>query len=179
MRLNKARRNDFEARAGGAYFILYRGAELRIRGDAVPDRWRVFVVRAAPVIKGLIGTSKARNAATPIGAMRNYAFAVALGQRTRAIIGIGMDPCFGFLHVPRQGRLSLSYDILEFHRADLTSAVFAHASKTSFARDAFEQSQAGVVSLGPGAARDIAAIALRTATIAECGKSVRRVLSWL
>ena len=31
-----------------------------------------------------------------------------------AVIGIGMDPCFGFLYVPRQGRLSLSYDILNF-----------------------------------------------------------------
>jgi CRISPR-associated protein Cas1 len=111
--------------------------------------------------------------------MLNYAFAVALGQCTRAIIGTGMDPCFGFLHVPRQGRLSLSYDILEFHRANLTSAVFAHAAKTSFARDAFELSQTGVVRLGPRVARDMAAIALRTAAITECGKSVRRVLSWL
>jgi len=97
-----------------------------------------------------------------------------------------MDPSFGFLHVRRQGRLSLSYDILEFrydilefHRADLTSAVFAHAAKTSFARDAFEQSQTGVVRLGPRVARDMAAIALRTAAITECGKSVRRILSWL
>lgn len=110
-----------EARAGGAYFIRYRGAELQFRGGSagltVPDHWRVFIVRAAPVIKGLIGTSKARNAATPIGAMLNYVFAVALGQCTRAIIGVGMDPCFGFLHSLRQGRLSLSYDILELHRA--------------------------------------------------------------
>jgi CRISPR/Cas system-associated endonuclease Cas1 len=111
-----------EARAGGAYFLRFRGAEFR--GD-VPDHWRVFVVRAAPVIKGLIGTSKARNAATPIGAMLNYAFTVALGQCTRAIIGMGMDPCFGFLHVPRQGRLSLSYDILEFHRAAITERVLS------------------------------------------------------
>jgi CRISPR-associated protein Cas1 len=131
------------------------------------------------VIKGMIGTSKARNAATPIGAMLNYAFAVALGQCTRAIIGTGMDPCFGFLHVPRQGRLSLSYDILEFHRADLASAVFAYASQTSFSRDAFEQSPQGVVSLAPAVARDIAALALRVASIAACGKTVSRVAHWL
>jgi hypothetical protein len=66
-----------EARAGGAYFIRFRGSELQFRDD-VPDHWRVFIVRAAPVIKGMIGTSKARNAATPIGATLNYAFAVAL-----------------------------------------------------------------------------------------------------
>jgi CRISPR/Cas system-associated endonuclease Cas1 len=145
----------------------------------VPDHWRTFIVRAAPALKGLIGTSKARNAATPIGAMLNYVYAVALGQCTRAAIGLGLDPCHGFLHVPRQGRLSLSYDVLELLRADLTSAVFGHVARTSFARDAFEQSQTGVVSLGPGPARDMAALALRVASIAECVKSVRRVLSWL
>jgi CRISPR-associated protein Cas1 len=167
-----------EARAGGAYFMRFRGAELRFR-DEVPIHWRTFIVRAAPVIKGLIGTSKARNAATPMGAMLNYAYTVALGQCTRASIGLGLDPCFGFLHVPRQGRLSLSYDILELHRADLTSAVFDHAAKTSFARDAFEQSQTGVVSLGSGVAKDMARLALSVATIAACAKSVHRVMRWL
>jgi hypothetical protein len=73
-----------EARAGGAYFLRYRGAELHIRGDTVPDHWRTFIVRAAPVLKGMIGTSKARNAATPLGAALNYVFAVALAQCTRA-----------------------------------------------------------------------------------------------
>ena len=167
-----------EARAGGAYFLKFRGVELRFRDD-VPDHWRVFIVRAAPALKGLIGTSKARNAATPIGAMPNYVYAVALGQCTRAAIGIGMDPCFGFLHVPRQGRLSLAYDILELHRADLTSAVFDHVRRNAFDHGAFTQSQAGVVSLGPTIARDIAAIALRTATISACERTVRRLLGWL
>jgi CRISPR-associated endonuclease Cas1 len=139
-----------EARAGGAYFIRFRGSELNFlhSGEtSIPDHWRVFIVRAAPVIKGLIGTSKARNAATPIGAMLNYAYTVALGQCTRACIGLGLDPCFGFLHVPRQDRLSLSYDILEFHRADLTSAVFDHVAKISFAPNAFELNNIGIVSL--------------------------------
>ena len=167
-----------EARAGGAYFLRFRGIKMRFRDD-VPEHWRIFIVRSAPALKGLIGTSKARNAATPIGAMLNYVYAVALGQCTRAVIGIGMDPCFGFLHVPRQGRLSLSYDVLELHRADLTSAVFDHVRRNVFTGSAFEQSQTGVVSLGPTVARDIAAIALRTATIPACERTVRRLLGWL
>jgi hypothetical protein len=168
-----------EARAGAAYFMGYRGVELRIRGDVVPDHWRVFAARAGSLIKGRGGTSKARNAATPIGAMLNYVFTVALGQCTRAAIGAGLDPCHGFLHVPKPGRLSLSYDLLEFHRADLTSIVFDHVARTSFARDAFEQSLNGVVSLGPAVARDMAALALRVAPITECGKSVRRIIRWM
>jgi CRISP-associated protein Cas1 len=167
-----------EARAGGIYYMQWLGAEIRFK-DACPDHWRVFVTRQAPPLKGLIGTSLARNAATPIGAALNYCFSVALGQCTRAVIGTGMDPSFGFLHVPRQGRLSLSYDVLEFHRADLTEAVFDHVAKTSFVRGDFEQSQTGVVSLCPAVARDIAALALRVVTITATGKSVARLISWM
>jgi CRISPR-associated protein Cas1 len=166
-----------EARAGGAYFIRWRGSELRFRDD-VPDHWRVFVVRAAPVIKGLIGTSKARSAATPIGAILNYAFAVALGQCTRAVIGAGLDACHGFLHVPRQGRLSLSYDVLEFHRTTITEAVFGFAGKRVFKRDDFELDARGVVRLGGPIAREIAGLALKTAPVAETTKSVQRVIRW-
>ena len=168
-----------EARAGGVYFSRFQGSELRFADPTSPDHWRVFAARAAPVIKGLIGTSKARNAATPIGALLNYTYAVALGQCTRAVIGAGLDACHGFLHVPRQGRLSLSYDILELHRADLTSAVFTHATKTLFVRGAFEQSRTGVVSLGPDVAKDMAKLALSVATITACSKRVRQVLRWL
>jgi CRISPR-associated protein Cas1 len=166
-----------EARAGGAYFIRFRGSELRFR-DNVPDHWRMFIVRAAPVIKGLIGTSKARNAATPIGAMLNYAFMVALGQCTRAVIGAGLDACHGFLHVPRQGRLSLSYDILEFHSATITNAVFEFAGRRTFTRDDFELDAHGVVRLGAPVAREIATLALKVTPITETAKSVQRVIRW-
>jgi CRISP-associated protein Cas1 len=83
-----------EARAGGAYFMRWRGVEMRFR-DEVPNHWRVFIVRAAPALKGLIGTSKSRNAATSIGAMLNYCYTVALGQCTRACVGAGLDPATG------------------------------------------------------------------------------------
>jgi CRISPR/Cas system-associated endonuclease Cas1 len=166
--------------------MRWRGAETRFKDSAnlqissnVPDHWKVFIVRAAPKLQGSIGTSKARNAATPIGAMLNYVYAVALGQCTRAIIGAGMDPSVGLLHVPRQGRLSFSYDILELHRADLTAAVFAHSARTIFDAGAFEQSPVGVVSLGPAVARDMAAIALRVATMAACTRTVHKINRWM
>jgi CRISPR-associated protein Cas1 len=167
-----------EARAGLCYFMRWHGVETRFR-DSTPDHWRIFVTRAAPPLKGLIGTSLARNAATPIGALLNYAFAVALGQCTRAIIGAGMDPSIGLLHVPRQGRLSFAYDVLELHRSALTSSVFAYVGRATFERADFGESPVGVVSLGPAVARDIAALALRVASIVACGKTVSRVAHWL
>jgi hypothetical protein len=86
-----------EARAGAAHFMQWRGLEMRFKGDA-PPHWRVFVARADKLLKGRGGTSKARHAATPIGAMLNYAYIVTLGQVTRAAVNMGLDACHGFLH---------------------------------------------------------------------------------
>jgi CRISP-associated protein Cas1 len=124
------------------------------------------------------GSSKARNAATPIGALHNYALAVALGQVTRAAIGAGLDSCIGFLHSPKPGRLSLAYDVLELHRSDLAEAVFGFAARQTFSSKDFEVDPRGVVRLGPHVAQEVAATALRTAPMAECVKTVRRIVSW-
>ena len=111
--------------------------------------------------------------------MLNYAYTVAVGQCTRAIIGMGLDPCMGFLHSPKPGRLSLSYDVLELHRARLTQAIFEHIARQTFKRADFERSVEGVVSLSPHVAREMAALALRVAPITECGKSVKKFMRWL
>jgi CRISPR-associated protein Cas1 len=167
-----------EARAGGAYFLRFRGREMQFHDD-VPEHWRVFVVRAAPKLQGLIGTSKARNAATPIGAMLNYSYAVGLGQCTRAVVGAGLDPCFGLLHGPRQGRLSLSYDVLEFHRAKVTEGVFRLAGKRVWIRNEFEFNARGVVRCGATAAREVAWTTLKTVTMTEVERSVKRIVGWM
>jgi CRISP-associated protein Cas1 len=166
-----------EARAGAAFFMRYRGTEIRFK-DAVPDRWRVFAARAGTTLKGRGGTSKARHAATPIGAMLNYAFTVALGQVTRACVGVGLDSMFGYPHSPKPGRPSLSYDVLELHRAAITEAIFGLSAKHAFAREDFETDRYGVVRLSGPVAREIAAQTLKTAPMAECVKSVRKMAGW-
>jgi hypothetical protein len=163
-----------EARAGASFFMQFRGSEMRFC-DAVPDHWHTFTARAGTFLPGKRGTSKARYAAAPLPAMLNYAYTVALGQCTRAIIGAGLDACHGFLHSPKPGRLSLSYDVLECHRADLTRAVFSFGGKRVFCRDDFEQDNRGIVRLGAPVAREVAALALRAAPMGECVKSVRRL----
>lgn len=78
--LQKARLDDIltcEARAGAAYFMRWRGAEMRFRVE-VPAHWKVFTARAGRLLRGKGGTSRARHAATPIGACLNYAFAVPM-----------------------------------------------------------------------------------------------------
>jgi CRISPR/Cas system-associated endonuclease Cas1 len=83
----------------------------------------------------------------------------------------------GFLHSPKPGRTSLAYDVLELHRTDLTEAVFEYGSKRSFRRDDFE-TERGIVRLSPGVARDVAQLAIKAASVAECVASARRITSW-
>jgi CRISPR-associated protein Cas1 len=179
--LYRARKLDdilvVEGRAGAAYFMRHRGTELRFR-DLVPDHWRVFAARAGSLIKGRGGVSRARHAATPIGAMLNYSYTVALGQCTRAVIGAGLDPCHGFLHSPKPGRLSLAYDTIELHRTALTESVLAYAAKREFRCEDFEMDKHGVVRLSGPIARNIAVLALRVAPIANCSRTVKKIMAW-
>jgi CRISPR-associated endonuclease Cas1 len=179
--LAEARKLDdiltIEARAGAAHFMQFRGTEMLFKGSA-PDHWRVFTARSGSLLKGKGGTSKARHAATPFGAMLNYAYAIALGQCTRAIIGTGLDPCMGFLHSPKPGRLSLSYDVLELHRAETTAAVFEYAQKRAFKRNEFQLSAEGVARLTAPIARDVTALVLKETPFKDYVASVRKVIAW-
>jgi CRISPR/Cas system-associated endonuclease Cas1 len=165
-----------EARAGAAYFMRWRGFPIQFKETyPAPKHWQTFAARAAGLHKGKGGTSKARHAASPMGAMLNI---VGLGQATRAVIGAGLDACHGFLHSPKPGRLSLSYDVLEFHRTTITEGVFGFAGKQVFVRGDFELDAHGVVRLGAPIAREIAGLALKAAPITETTKSVQRVIRW-
>jgi CRISPR-associated protein Cas1 len=180
--LNGARRlSDVltcEARAAGAYFMKFRGRELRF-ASTVPDQWRVFISRGiGGFVKGASGVSRARHAATPAGAMLNYGYGVALGQCTRAAIGAGLDPCFGFLHSPKPGRLSFAYDALELHRAAVTEGVFGYCRSSRFDQFSFAPNNRGVVRLGSSVARDVAALTLRRASMKACGETVKQIAGW-
>jgi hypothetical protein len=96
-----------------------------------------------------------------MGAMLNYAYIVTLGQVTRAAISMGLDACHGFLHSPKRGRLSLSYDLMEFHRTAITERVFEIAGKRTWQQSDFELDPLGIVRLTSDLAREIAATALR------------------
>jgi CRISPR-associated endonuclease Cas1 len=114
-----------EAEASALYWRRWKGFALTFKDD-VPHSWRTFQARVRFWRGGRLGEKPLqfgnRHAAHPMNAMLNYSYQVALGQMTRAIAGVGLDPCFGFLHSEKPGRLSLSYDVLELipraHRQD-------------------------------------------------------------
>jgi hypothetical protein len=74
--------------------------------------------------------------------------------------------------------LSLAYDTIELHRTALTESVFAYAAKREFRCKDFEMDKHGVVRLSGPIARDVALLALRVAPIANCSRTVKKIMAW-
>ena len=119
-----------EAQTARIYWKRYIGFRPRLT-DRCPAAWSVFRGRLEKRGKQLIP----RWARTPCNAALNYAYAVALGNCPRALVGVGLDPSFGFLHhADAPGRLSLSYDVIELLRPRVDACVFRFLKSRPFDR---------------------------------------------
>jgi CRISPR-associated endonuclease Cas1 len=93
-----------EAQAARVYWRRYVGFRPRLT-DRCPASWSVFRGRLEKRGKQLVP----RWARAPCNGALNYAYAVTLGNCTRSLVGLGLDPSFGFLHhADAPGRLSLA-----------------------------------------------------------------------
>src|ERR1700704_2023037 len=100
--------------------------------------WTVHRGRRQGRLGGLAGQFTAPGAIPPNQAMLNFSTAITTARLTRAIIAMGLDPCFGFLHDGRKpGRLSLVWDCIEPLRPKLVKAVFKYAGTHEFERRDF------------------------------------------
>jgi hypothetical protein len=88
-----------EARGAMLYWRKYIGFRPRLT-DRCPVAWRVF--------RGRLERHKSqaipRWARNPTNAALNYAYAVAVSNCTRALVGLGLDPCFGIPSLWRRAR---------------------------------------------------------------------------
>jgi CRISPR/Cas system-associated endonuclease Cas1 len=115
-----------------------------------------FVVRREP---------KAPSLASPI----------PLGNCTRALVGLGLDPSFGFLHhADAPGRLSLSYDAIELLRPRVDACVFRFLKSRPFDRKEFDESGSQVL-LGQRTAREVALRVLAEVPANKCEEAARRL----
>ena len=166
-----------EGRATRAYWQRWAGFPLAFR-DKVPPHWRAFQTRVSARFLRTARTAavfSARGARHPLNALLNYAYAVALAQVTRAIIGRGLDPVYGFLHADRIGRLSFSYDALELFRAQIDAMIFKFAGLRKFSRADFVEVEDGVIRLSSGIARQVAALILRSISFHEFERAVTSI----
>jgi CRISPR-associated endonuclease Cas1 len=112
---------------------------------------------------------------TPCNAALNYGYAVTLGNCTRALVGLGLDPSFGFLHhADAPGRLSLSYDLIELLRPRVDACVFRFLKSGPFDRKEFVESGSQVL-LGPRIAREVALRVLAEVPTDKCDEAARRI----
>jgi CRISPR/Cas system-associated endonuclease Cas1 len=125
----------------------------------------------------------ARGAVHPMQAMLNFSMAIVTARMTRAIVAVGLDPCFGFLHDGRKpGRLSLVWDCVEPLRPKLIRAVFGYVAAHEFEKRDFlifvhKITAERTVRLAPPLAKEIAALAVNTVSVRECVKVVRWLVS--
>jgi CRISPR/Cas system-associated endonuclease Cas1 len=125
----------------------------------------------------------ARGAVHPIQAMLNFSTAITTARLTRAIIAMGLDPCFGFLHDGRKpGRLSLVWDCVEPLRPRLVKAVFGYVATHEFERRDFlvlvhKITLERTVRLAPALAKEIVEVAVKAVSVSECVKTVRWLVS--
>ncbi len=159
-----------EAQAAKVYWRRYVGFRPRLT-DRCPAAWSVFRGRLEKRGKQLIP----RWARTPCNAALNYGYAVALGNCTRALVGLGLDPAFGFLHhADAPGRLSLSYDVIELLRPRVDACVFRFLKRRPFDRKEFVETGSQVL-LAPKTAREVALQVLAEVPASECEEASRRV----
>ena len=119
-----------EALTAKVYWRRYVGFRPRLT-DRCPAAWSVFrgrlEMRGVPLVP--------RWARKPCNAALKYGYAITLGNCTRALAGLGLDPSFGFLHhADTPGRLSLSYDVIELLRPRVDACVFRFLKSRPFDR---------------------------------------------
>jgi len=159
-----------EAQAAKVYWRRYVGFRPRLT-DRCPTAWSVFRGRLEKRGAQLVP----RWARTPCNAALNYGYAVALGNCTRALVGLGLDPSFGFLHhADAPGRLSLSYDVIELLRPRVDACVFRFLKSRPFDRREFVETGSQVL-LAPKTAREVALRVLAEIPLNECEGAARRV----
>jgi CRISPR-associated endonuclease Cas1 len=145
----------YEAWLARLYFLAWKGWGLRwSKADVkrIPPYWLVARERNSP-----LGGGDARHAVDPLNAMLNYAYGCLEGQARQALEAQGFDVACGFLHVDKDRRDSLVYDLMECARGTVDGLVLAFLSCTVLHAGNFVQTREGGCRLHPQLARVVVA----------------------
>jgi CRISP-associated protein Cas1 len=100
-----------EANAAAAYFRAWKGIPIKWRGTSrrpIPESWRAIEQRTSPF--QIAGN---RNAAHPVNAILNYAYAVLQSQIQINAVAEGYDPTIGIMHEKRDRLSAFVFDLME------------------------------------------------------------------
>ena len=110
-----------EAGSAAAYFRAWRAVPLEWVGTgrrAIPASWRTIGSRTS--VYTLAGN---RNAAHPVNAMLNYAYAMLESQVRIQVVSDGFDPTRGIMHETREGSSAFVFDMMEPKRPKVDQGV--------------------------------------------------------
>ena len=106
-----------EANCAASYFRSWVGMPIKWRGTSrrpIPDNWHSIGARSSPY--HLAGN---RNAAHPVNAILNYAYAALESEIRIKAISEGYDPTIGIMHEGSDGSSKFIFDLMEPERPRL------------------------------------------------------------
>jgi CRISPR-associated protein Cas1 len=110
-----------EANCAASYFRSWVGVPIKWRGTSrrpIPENWHSIGPRSSPY--HLAGN---RNAAHPVNAILNYAYAALESEIRIKAISDGYDPTIGIMHEGGDGSSKFIFDLMEPERPKVDRAV--------------------------------------------------------
>ena len=144
-----------EANCAVSYFRSWVGMPIKWRGTSrrpIPDDWRSVCPRSSPY--HLAGN---RNAAHPVNAILNYAYAALESEIRIKAIAEGYDPTIGIMHEGSDGSSKFIFDLMEPERPRVDRSVLDFIKGHVFDPADFVICSDGVCRLNPEMARMVVA----------------------
>jgi CRISPR-associated protein Cas1 len=144
-----------EANCAASYFRSWVGMPIKWRGTSrrpIPENWHFIGQRSSPY--HLAGN---RNAAHPVNAILNYAYAVLESETRIKAISEGHDPTIGIMHEGSDGSSKFIFDLMEPERPKADRAVLDFIKGHVFDPADFVIRSDGVCRLNPEMARMVVA----------------------
>jgi CRISP-associated protein Cas1 len=144
-----------EANCAASYFRSWVGIPIKWRGTGrrpIPDNWHAIGTRSSPY--RLAGN---RNAAHPVNAILNYAYAALESEIRIKAISEGYDPTIGIMHEGSDGSSKFIFDLMEPERPKVDRAVLDFVKGHVFDPADFIIRVDGVCRLNPEMARMVVA----------------------
>jgi CRISP-associated protein Cas1 len=140
-----------EANAAAAYFRAWWGIPIKWRGASrrpIPESWKIIEHRTSQF--QIAGN---RNAAHPVNAILNYAYAVLQSRMQIDAVAEGYDPSIGIMHEKRDGSSAFVFDLVEPERPGVDRKVLEFFKGHVFDPADFVIRSDGVCRLNPELAR--------------------------
>jgi CRISPR-associated protein Cas1 len=144
-----------EANCAASYFRSWAGIPIKWRGVSrrpIPENWHSIGVRSSPY--HLAGN---RNAAHPVNAILNYAYAALESEIRIKAISDGYDPTIGIMHEGSDGSSKFIFDLMEPERPKIDRVVLDFVKGHVFDPADFIIRADGVCRLNPEMARMVVA----------------------